>query len=1372
MNNTPMPPMNSAGVNMNSAMYALPMPQDNADVAKSSKDAGANMNKNTSNIKNKEKEKEKVKRKRNRVPLSCTICRRRKVKCDKSRPNCTQCVKTGVAHLCHYMEQAWAEEAEKEISKEMELKQLRSKVKQLEETLSRYNSLTDVTSGLHMNTGSPYPHSRDSSSNPTTATTTNNNSNYNTGTFNSPAVHDPKIKTEHNDFANNDSMTDAYMNSIFKKFESDELDLTREFDMLHLKKDYGLIHLGPTHWLAIMKGDPYLKLLWKHIFTMREKLVEWTKMKQMGKVSKCPIDHSKLKQGQPQINNGQYTNVNGNAINPGKCPVKHDSTLSPGISKCPVKHENGTDMNTINNLPMGPTTAVHPGVGVNPPTSGCPVQHGGTSFIPGFIGGHQQANSNVPQMDAKGNSAGIGKCPVTHSVKQENEKSASPTLPEVSQPSFTKKEVMEQLQSSLPPRGIVILFVNKFFETLYQLAPIIDETNFKNQLNIVFPELNIFEGHKAKDKTSRCPFDHSKLSTINITKSSDYCLLGMLLIIMRLVWLQLPANVNILSFSDNSKITMSTDDKLLSGFEIKTELIESLKTRLIEFDEISSVSNANVTISTIQFAIFYRIILLCNTNNAPSGGTLSALKTVNNDNETHQGLLSSIVQMAFSCGLHRDPDNFPQLVTVFPNQSADSSDSGDNKDQSRNSTKGNSKHHKENTIERYKHTWRKLWYYIISLDIQQSFSLGTPRLLRNLKDFSDTKLPSAFKIDYKNDIKELVIVKNFTLIFKLDLCIMAVLNHILNLSIARSLKKKDLDSLIKLLSDLIFGERNVNEVVSELIERNLLSSSELVATNMQENLLFEQSTHPVADDVKDAVLYGLPTLESLYAKNEIPFKDIMLSKNSGYGGESKSENLSRADKVKNTLTYSLLYSRHLTLRLLVYIMNYILFTRYEPLGDSDPDTIIITKYYAQEALDFSVDCFKNSMIFFENINNPIFKSASVLLLPQCLDVCHRSLQYFICLILRVKCGNITGNGGGQCPFFAVKNESGTESENEKEADLNNPGFLNGKDIMSMSTSKIDLDDTDSLLQTLISNISSFYSLTQRLAKSYTLAIRIMKSTGFFMTLLNDQSSKNQMNSFLPPKHPKIPSIASLLRNDGAAFLNADVSQLRRCPVYQDTIGFDVTRNSSFPGPLRTSIDRIGTQLPPLKSYKPITYTSSDVRGCSSRGASRGSSAISSPGVSNLDVPPIKRQRTMENITSIPRPTEKHMGRLNGFDMINNSNGNILDVNNLPVPALNPLSPNGMLFQDLGATPNHTANGTAVGTPNDLENFLMANTNFNGINPSNIVEAFGINKTDPNLGLTNMDFLPIDNLGFDYEPDLNNIFNGETGTLKFDTNETI
>ena len=73
------------------------------------------------------------KKKRNRIPLSCTICRKRKVKCDKTRPHCNQCTKTGVAHLCHYMEQNWAQDAKKEISKDNELKNLKERCKILEE---------------------------------------------------------------------------------------------------------------------------------------------------------------------------------------------------------------------------------------------------------------------------------------------------------------------------------------------------------------------------------------------------------------------------------------------------------------------------------------------------------------------------------------------------------------------------------------------------------------------------------------------------------------------------------------------------------------------------------------------------------------------------------------------------------------------------------------------------------------------------------------------------------------------------------------------------------------------------------------------------------------------------------------------------------------------------------------------------------------------------------------------------------------------------------------------------------------------------------------------------------------------------------------
>lgn len=45
---------------------------------------------------------------RNRVPVSCLICKRRKVKCDKAKPACGGCIKNGVPHLCEYVEPVWS----------------------------------------------------------------------------------------------------------------------------------------------------------------------------------------------------------------------------------------------------------------------------------------------------------------------------------------------------------------------------------------------------------------------------------------------------------------------------------------------------------------------------------------------------------------------------------------------------------------------------------------------------------------------------------------------------------------------------------------------------------------------------------------------------------------------------------------------------------------------------------------------------------------------------------------------------------------------------------------------------------------------------------------------------------------------------------------------------------------------------------------------------------------------------------------------------------------------------------------------------------------------------------------------------------------
>lgn len=50
----------------------------------------------------------KIKKTRYRVPTVCSVCRRRKMKCDKAKPYCSSCVKNNTTHLCVYEEQPWA----------------------------------------------------------------------------------------------------------------------------------------------------------------------------------------------------------------------------------------------------------------------------------------------------------------------------------------------------------------------------------------------------------------------------------------------------------------------------------------------------------------------------------------------------------------------------------------------------------------------------------------------------------------------------------------------------------------------------------------------------------------------------------------------------------------------------------------------------------------------------------------------------------------------------------------------------------------------------------------------------------------------------------------------------------------------------------------------------------------------------------------------------------------------------------------------------------------------------------------------------------------------------------------------------------------
>lgn len=1219
----------------------------------------------------------KLKRKRNRIPLSCTICRKRKVKCDKTRPHCEQCVKTGVAHLCHYMEQSWAEEAEKEISKETELKQLRERVKSLEDSLSKVHSVCSNTPDSNI-----------------------------------------LVIDNHNDISTDESKLLSHNN----KYNNDELDLTRQFDMLHLKNN-GTIHLGATHWLAIMKGDPYLKLLWGHIFSMREKLAEWYSQKRKnphhkglgkpgGSKSKCPIDHASM--GFPPSRREDTASPLQPV--PSKCPVDHTA-----MSKCPVDHT------AMSKCPVDHSAM-----------SKCPVSHGGTVKL--------EQDPVLPRPTSLPSFQNLAsRCPVMHT-----EPSATFKEPQVPQPhmqplltsnrALTLDQVLVRISELLPPKRIIILSMEKFFKQIYPVIPIIDEQNFKNHMNHILslrPQMN----------------ETDNVQKLRMTKLADYCNLGILVIILRLTWLSLPSNACeidigthcssfLMPHVNTATVTQAKEEAMLIKYETPVEALELIREHLIRFDQISSISNSNVNLTTVQFAIFYKLYLMCWANDNPSHNTASdplVPGSMNNgggqDNETHQVLLSSITQMAFSCGLHRDPDNFPQLNAVSHGNAENPSNVSNGNTNAANSSAKMSKEAQAST-ERFKHTWRKTWYYIVSLDVQQSLSLGTPRLLRNLRDFSDTKLPSASKIDYVRDIKELVIVKNTTLFFQIDLCVIAVLNHILNVSLAKNVRKFELDALIASLSDLTHGKKNICDVVTGLINQGLLHTAE-----------------GMVDQNSDEV-YGLPSLEEILSQQ--------------FSSSSETDVDKKLDLAHESATKAIFFSKHLTLRMLLYLLNYILFTHYEPMAVEDPGTTTVAKEYAQETLNYAMDGYRNCMLFFNNLKttgsmSSMFSYMEVVLAPQCLDIGHRALQFIVCLILRAKCGPLTGMGEG-----AIVNSNAGSSSSEDEHEGSTAKKESSVELTDDVAKDINLDVGESLAETLLDRMALFHKMTKQICVKYHYATRMMKSTGFFLALLKHSNSKLKNEHRNGLNADKKPAFSNFLKNVPSLILSADGDQLKRCPVYQDAVGFVGPRATSHTGQMAFphGNGRLSAQLPPLRSYKPITYTSSNMRRTGEgeendqkRRCLDNESRVEPLKLAELVPAPLPPMQPISPPALTPNgmasglgaplpPLERIAGQFSPLPVQSGNLSGAASANTLGVPKDSTMGG----LTTLTSPASEASSSVNYYTP-AFEDFLLQNSNFNGImiNPSSIVEAVGFHNfdsTDLPIGNEAVDFLPIDNAAID------------------------
>ncbi|CDK29355.1 unnamed protein product [Kuraishia capsulata CBS 1993] len=84
----------------------------------------------------------RVAKTRNRVPISCSVCRRRKMKCDKAKPHCGGCIRNQTEAQCKYNDQPWTYLSNK-MQLSNEVIRLKMKINKLEKVIAANNLSVD-----------------------------------------------------------------------------------------------------------------------------------------------------------------------------------------------------------------------------------------------------------------------------------------------------------------------------------------------------------------------------------------------------------------------------------------------------------------------------------------------------------------------------------------------------------------------------------------------------------------------------------------------------------------------------------------------------------------------------------------------------------------------------------------------------------------------------------------------------------------------------------------------------------------------------------------------------------------------------------------------------------------------------------------------------------------------------------------------------------------------------------------------------------------------------------------------------------------------------------------------------------------------------
>ncbi|CAH2354980.1 multidrug resistance regulator 1 [[Candida] railenensis] len=235
----------------------------------------------------------------------------------------------------------------------------------------------------------------------------------------------------------------------------------------------------------------------------------------------------------------------------------------------------------------------------------------------------------------------------------------------------------DKIELILPNESVIWLLVGRFFTHIYPFYPVIDEVSFRANVSAIIG----LEGYDNKKKVS-----------INVEKKLDFANLGLLLLMLRFSYLSLLSTIESVNERNLNTADQSPEAqrlKFLLNNPINLEIVDCAQECLNQFNLLRRV---NMTI--MQLALFTRLYHMY----APEDGDSA-------DGGDSQVFTATLVQMALSLGLNREPDLFPDACND----------------------------------EKVNNIGRKIWYLLLIFDFNNAMALGTP--LNISRSMFDTKFP-------------------------------------------------------------------------------------------------------------------------------------------------------------------------------------------------------------------------------------------------------------------------------------------------------------------------------------------------------------------------------------------------------------------------------------------------------------------------------------------------------------------------------------------------------------------------------------------------------------------------------------------------------